>query len=259
LDTLTSMATPRERAVNLLHVLRERQRVHVGHFGPDRPSEQGRIAGTIGALRAVGLLSADEASLAMTEAAELRASDPDASEEAVRLLSGLLDAVVREGDGEGMVGHRFQGALEALADVGLADADEWDRRLRKRTGRPSAAEEWQIMREMNAGGTEQELVAVVPGSTESADGLVVLYALRFTDGISFTCVRVVDEDCAETDKPRRDLWDWDLRDDLGTVYRGGSFGGSDREQHATFITPPPLEASWVELVNPAGHAIRLAL
>jgi len=39
---------------------------------------------------------------------------------------------------------------------------------------------------MNAGGTEQDLVAVIAGSQEPAQGAWVLFGLRFADGVSYS-------------------------------------------------------------------------
>jgi hypothetical protein len=157
-----------------------------------------------------------------------------------------------------MAGYRFDGALDALTRVGVADREIWDRRLRERTGRPSAEDEEELVRRLNAGGTEQELVAVVPGSDRSVDGVRVLYALRFTDGISLTLWRAAATG-ADLGSERGGPWEWELRDDLGTEYEGGGFSGSDVEQHMQFRTAPPVGASWIEFVGPSGDAVRLAL
>ena len=123
----------------------------------------------------------------------------------------------------------------------------------------SAEEEWEHVRRLNAGGTEQELVAVVPGSDRMVDGVMVLYALRFVDGISFTLWRVAQIAGNRATAPRAPAWEWELRDDLGTEYQGGGFSGSELEQHVQWRTPPPAQAGWVELVGPSGDGIRLAL
>jgi hypothetical protein len=257
------MATPGERALGLLHVLRERDRLFSRDSRSGEPGEQGRIAGTVGALVSVDLLTLDQAdAILSSDGSELRAAASGAGDRAGRLLTGLIDAAESEGEREGMAGRRFRGALEALADIGLVDRDEWDRLLRRRTGRPTAEEERAITRQLNAGGTEQELIAVVPGSPEAVDGLAVLYALWFTDGISLVCSRVPGIEESKRGRTNEGRWNWrdcELRDDVGTVYEGGSSGGSEHNQHTTFRTPPPTDASWIELVNPAGNAIRLRL
>jgi hypothetical protein len=99
----------------------------------------------------------------------------------------------------------------------------------------------------------------VPGSDRAVDGIQVLYALRFTDGISLTLWREPETGADPGTGHGWASWEWELRDDMGTEYQGGGFSGSDREQHMQFRTAPPAEASWIELVCPSSNAIRLAL
>ena len=75
---------------------------------------------------------------------------------------------------------------------------------RDRLGWPSISE---LHKVLNAGGTQQELVAVVPGSPEFVDGIRVLFGLRFSDGISFVAWR--------SQGLGSSLWKFELRDDLG--------------------------------------------
>jgi hypothetical protein len=145
--------------------------------------------------------------------------------------------------------------------------------LRERSA--SKREEWECeQREAARGdgappytptGTEQELVGVIAGSSELLEGWRVLYGLLFADGISFACWREHDvnrRDDRELIGARdADAWEFDLREELGTDYGGGdAWGGEDGVQGVRF----PAERSekvpaWVELVSPAGNAIRLWL
>jgi hypothetical protein len=100
--------------------------------------------------------------------------------------------------------------------------------------------------------TVQDLLAVVLGGTECVAGWRVLYALRFADGISFM---LAGDPASDPQTPAG----WELRDDVGTEFWGYGVIGSHRRQHLIFRTPPAAEASWVELVGPAGDALRVWL
>jgi hypothetical protein len=248
------MATAREAAFGHLH----RQLESVARFRADYkdegwPEGDGRIAGTVGALRAVGLLSEEEAEAwraRLSEWGEERpTAPPSARETGEDLLGELLDAVA-PGDGAGVELGRFQGALGALGAVGAAEAG-WDERLRRRMGWPSEAE----LRELNRGGTQTELVAVLAGPPAASGRVRVAYALRFSDGISFLIRRQGDTRVPD----EGDLWDADLIDDLGTRYAPSGGGGGAAEVWLSFRTAPPAEATWVELRGAASEPIRIDL
>ncbi len=231
---------------------------------PERGADlEGRVAGSVGALARVGLLSATEAELWRTRLSESERERPLATvsvrEQAARLLGDLLDEVQRDEEIGDPGYHRFEGALEALSELGAADYDAWDARLRERLGRPSQQEELAEMRELNAGGSEQELLAVIAGPAEVVDGVRILYALRFADGISFVGRREPPAEPIDNAAEAADFLDLGLRDDLGTDYYPAGGGGGDDDLHVSFSTAPPANASWVELLTAAGGAIRLKL
>src|SRR5918999_494641 len=157
------MATARECAVSFLYGELERvaTRDDPGdHSGEAWPEREGRVTGVLGALRALRLLDADEA-----EAWRLRLTGPGLEQPApadktrqaaAQLLQELLEAVPAEDEGRGDEFMRFVGALGALQAVGAASG-EWHDRLARRMGWPTAAE----VRELNAGGTEKNLRAVL--------------------------------------------------------------------------------------------------
>ena len=91
---------------------------------------------------------------------------------------------------------------------------------RDRLGWPSISE---LHKVLNAGGTQQELVAVVPGSPEFVDGIRVLFGLRFSDGISFVAWR--------SQGLGSSLWKFELRDDL--VVRRTARGRAARQTEST--------------------------
>src|SRR3954471_14735191 len=186
------METVRERALSFLHdqlrwVETFADEIAAGAAAPER---DGRVAGALGALLAAGVIDADEAQawrarLTGAGAGGAGAGDEDVRSRGAAVLEELLDAVPADDDqGAGVQRDRFDGAVAALRAVGAADGAEWDDRLRQRLGWPSWDEELAAPRELNAGGTEQELVAVLAGSAE-VGGVRILYALRFADGISF--------------------------------------------------------------------------
>jgi hypothetical protein len=245
--------TARERALSFLHSRLSLQR-HCAGDG-ERPDATAAIA----ALRALALLDADEAEhwRALLAAGGGPAPEPDADarRHADALLAELLSRVPPGDEDMGSDRDRFEGALHALVEVGAADGPAWDARLREVTGEPSEEEELAELRELNAGGTEQELVAVLPGPEEPVDGVRVLFALRFADGISFAIHR--EEPVAWDAENERDP-EW-LRDDLGTDYSPGGGSGSEDLEQIGFRTAPPANAAWVELGGVASRPIRMPL
>lgn len=181
-------------------------------------------------------------------AADLPRPDANADARAAGevLLDDLLADLAPEPELDEQRLERFEGALHLLATVGAADAARWDGRLRERLGWPTAEEEREHEREVNAGATEVDLVAVVPGPEQRRAGHRVMVVLRYTDGIAF----VIDKGPSADDELE---WpEWELVDDRGTPYWPGGSGGGDREEHVTFRPAPPPEARWVELVL-EGH------
>jgi hypothetical protein len=246
------MATAREATVSHLHQQLEWMAwVRDDHAGEAWPERDGRVAGGLGDLRAVGLITEEEAEawrarlLAPVE--ERPSAAPAARERAEGLLRELFEPVAPD-DETGVELARFQGAVAALRAVGAA-APEWDERLRRRMGWPSEEE----LRELNAGGSREELLAVLAGPAEAADGVRVPFALRFSDGITVLIRRDggVDED--------EEWWDAELVDDLGSRYTSSGGGGGAAEMWLTFRTAPPAEATWVELRGLASEPIRVDL
>jgi hypothetical protein len=218
------------------------------YAGEAWPEREGRVAGCLGALRAVGLLAEEEAEdwrARLLGRGEERPSAPPAAHKAgEELLRALFDSVAPDGETGGELA-RFQGALAALRAVGAA-APEWDERLRRRMGWPSEEE----VRERNAGASQEDLLAVLAGPKDAVDGVRVPYALRFSDGISL----LIPEGGL-----RDDWWDAELVDDLGTHYVPSGGGGGAAEMWLTFRTAPPAEASWFELRGAASEPIRVDL
>ncbi|MBE2317739.1 hypothetical protein DVA67_017285 [Solirubrobacter sp. CPCC 204708] len=161
----------------------------------------------------------------------------DASERAQRLLATWLDSVPVSARGDEPAVRRFQGALGLLAAAGAADARAWDTALRARAGWPSAAEERALERELNAGATEVDLLAVVPGPPDVRGGHRLLLVLRFADGISVLVEGESDDDWPE----------WTLTDDARTTYRVSGFGGDAHSSHASFYGAPPATARRLDL------------
>jgi hypothetical protein len=191
--------------------------------GEALPEREGRVEGVLGALRAVGLLDADEA-----EAWRLRLTGPGverpapsdkARQAAAQLLQELLEAVPAEDEGRGDDFMRFEGALDALRAVGATSGEWYDRRAR-RMGWPTAAE----VEELPVGGTQKELRAVLAGPREAVDGVRVLCALRFDDGV--TVLLRLD---SRGDPLEDDPFDFELFDDVGTSYLSSGGGGGARE------------------------------
>jgi hypothetical protein len=208
----SGVATARELAVGFLY----RELGWVATFREDHadeawPERDGRMAGALGALRAVGLLGADEAEAwrprLMGAGVERPVPSGRTRRAAGELLEDLLEAVPVDDEGRGEDFRRFEGALSALQAVGAASGD-WYGRLARRMGWPTADE----VSELNEGGTERDLRAVLPGPNEALDGVRVLCVLRFDDGVS-VLLRVDDGDDPFEDDP----FDFELVDDVGTT------------------------------------------
>jgi hypothetical protein len=222
------------------------------HAGEAWPEREGRVASVLGALRAVGLLDADEA-----EAWRLRLAGPGVERRAPsdtthRAADGplheLLEAVpVNDGGSDDAM--RFAGAVNALQAVGAASG-EWHERRARRMGWPTADE----VRERNAGGTQRDLRAVLPGPAEAIDGVRVLCALRFEDGVSLL-LRL--EDGVDPFEDHR--WDFELFDDVGTTYSPAGGGGGARKRRILYRTPAPADATWLELRREGSRPIRISL
>jgi hypothetical protein len=247
------VATARELAVSFLYD----QLGWVAAFRDDRPDEvwperDGRVAGTLGALRAVGLLGANEAEAwrprLMGAGVERPAPSDAARRAAGELLNDLLEAVLEDDEGRDEF-RRFKGALHALQAVGAA-SDDWHDRLARRMGWPTADE----VSERNEGGTERDLRAVLPGPDEALEGVWVLCVLRFADGVS-ALLRVEDGD----DPCGDDLFDVELVDDVGTSYPSSGGGGGGREMKISYSTPVAAGASWLELHRASSRPIRIPL
>jgi hypothetical protein len=199
------------------------------------------------ALEVAGAVPASSASrwrvvLAREAAGEGRVvAGPEVSGHAERFLTGLLGTLRPDLDGEGPNVLRFEAAVHVLSAVGAVDGRKWDARLRERVGWPSEEEERAEERALNAGGTEAELIDVIPGPGEVCRGYRLLLVLRFADGVSF----MLDHGAEE---PSDDEWlEWALIDDVGTSYRCSGEGGSDETDHISFGTPIPAEATWIRL------------
>jgi hypothetical protein len=217
------------------------------------PERDGRVAGVLGALRAVGLLGADEAEAWRPRLSGLSIERPTPSDRTRRaadeLLQELLEAVpVDDEGGRGDV-RRFEGAMVALRAVG-ASSGGWYERLGRRMGWPTARE----TSEQNRGGTQRDLRAVLAGPADTVDGVRVLCALRFEDGVSLLLRRENGVDAFEDDR-----WDFELVDDVGTTYSRAGGGGGAQELRITYRTPAPPEATWLELRRAGSRPIRIPL
>jgi hypothetical protein len=249
------VATARERAVSFLYAELERvaTRCDDEYPGEARPEREGRVAGVLGALRAVGLLDADEA-----EAWRLRLAGPGVErpapsertrEAAGELLQGLLGAVPEDDGGRGDDFIRFKGALFALQAVGAASGVWWER-LARRMGWAPADE----VRERNVGGTQKELRGVLAGPDDAVDGVRVVCALRFDDGVS-VLLRFEDG----VDPLQDDPFGFELSDDVGTTYSPKGGGGGRLDVTIWYGTPAPADAGWLELRREGARPIRIPL
>jgi hypothetical protein len=172
-------------------------------------------------------------------------------------LSDLLREL-RPGDDERERGRfvRFEGAARLLAAAGLIDSDDWEDRLNRQMGWPPQEEQRAREVELNAGGTQAELLAVLPGPDEVRGGFRLLLVLRFDDALTFLL-----EGESDPTTDARGLLGWSVRDDRGTRYSQAGSGGSDTEQRITFRTAPPSDAEWIELSHRenADAAFRVGL
>jgi hypothetical protein len=248
------VATARERAVSFLY--RELERVATrddsdGGTGEARPEREGRVAGVLGALRAVGLLGTAEAEAWRPRLMAAGVGRPVPSDGTRRgageLLQDLLAAMPPDDEGRGDDSLRFEGALDALRAVGAASGEWYERRAR-RMGWPTADE----LSERDAGGTERDLRAVLAGPGEAVDGMRVLCALLFDDGVS-VLLRVEDGDDPFEDDP----FCFELLDDLGTSYSSSGGGGGGREMKISYSTPVPPDARMLELRREGSRPIRI--
>jgi hypothetical protein len=250
------VATARECAVSFLYG--ELERVATcddpdDHSEEAWPEREGRVRGVLGALRAVGLLDADEAEawrLRLTGPGVERPAPSDKTRQAAaQLLQELLEAVPAEDEGRGDEFMRFDGALDAFRAVGAASGEWYDRRAR-RMGWRTAAE----VEELNVGGTQKDLRAVLAGPAEAVDGVRVLCALRFDDGVT---VLLWLESRGEPFED--DPFDFQLFDDVGTRYLSSGGGGGAREVRISYGTPAPADARWLELRREGSRPIRIPL
>jgi hypothetical protein len=247
------VATARERGVSFLYGELERVATPDGDTDEGRPEREGRVAGVLGALRAVGLLDAGEAEdwrpRLLGAGVERPAPSDTARRAAGELLDDLLEAVPEDDEARGDDLLRFEGALDALRAVGAASG-EWDERRARRMGWPTADE----LSERDAGGTERDLRAVLAGPGEAVDGVRVLCALRFDDGVS-VLLRVEDGEDPYEDDP----FDFELFDDVGTSYSSSGGGGGGREVKISYSTPAPADATWLELRRAGSRPTRIPL
>jgi hypothetical protein len=135
------------------------------------------------ALGAAGAVSAASASrwrvvFAREAGGERRVvAGPEVGARAERFLAGLLETLPPGVEGDVADVLRFEAAVEVFSAVGAADGREWYARLReRRSGEEERAEE--------LGGTEAELIEVIPGPGEVRRGHRLLLVLRFADGVS---------------------------------------------------------------------------
>jgi hypothetical protein len=247
------VATARERAVSFMYAELERVATRDDDdedAGEALPERAGRLAGVRGALRAVGLLSAEEAEawrLPLSGAAAERPTPSDRTRRAAdELLRDLLEAVPVDQEGRGDEAMRFEGAVHALRTVGAASSEWYERRARRMVW-PTASE----IREPNRGGTQKELRAVL---AEAVDGVRVLCGLRFDDGVSLL-LRFENG----VDRFQDDRWDLELVDDVGTTYMPAGGGGGGYELRIVYSTPAPADATWLELRRGGSGPIRIPL
>jgi hypothetical protein len=156
---------------------------------------------------------------------------PEVSGRAERFLADLLDALGPDLEEDVANVLRFQAAVELFSAVGAVDGREWYARQERRSGEEGGAEE--------LGGTEAELIDVIPGPGEVRGGHRLVLVLRFADGVSV----MVDKGTEGKDE-----WpEWELSDDVGTSYRWSGGGGGHETEHISFRTPIPADATWIQL------------
>jgi hypothetical protein len=173
---------------------------------------------------------------------------PEVSGRAERFLADLLDALGPGLEEDVANVLRFEAAVEVFSAVGAVDGREWYARSReRRSGEERGAEE--------LGGTEAELIDVIPGPGQVRRGHRLLLVLRFADGVSV----MVDKG---TEGKSEDEWPgWELSDDVGTSYRWSGVGGGRETEHISFGPPIPAEATWIQLSreDQAGVSFRVSL
>ena len=150
---------------------RTRERREGGPPGAADDAVEEGLAG-LEALVAAGALTQAEAKpwRAALQGPPAPAAPADLARHAEATLSALL-ARVPAGPGHDDVAlERFEGALNLLSAIGAVDAAAWDARLRERAGWPSDEEERAVELALNAGGTQAELVAILPGPAEPRGG-----------------------------------------------------------------------------------------
>jgi hypothetical protein len=95
---------------------------------------------------------------------------------------------------------------------------------------------------------------VLAEPAEAVDGVRVLCALRFEDGVSLLLRGENGVDPFEV-HPR----DFELVDDVGTTYSLAGEGGGARELRILYRTPAPPDATWLELRRAGSRPIRIPL
>jgi hypothetical protein len=200
---------------------------------------EGALVG-LEALEVAGVVSAASASrwrvvFAREAGGERRVvAGPEVSARAERFLAGLLDTLRPDVEGDVANVLRFEAAVEVFSAVGAVDRGEWYARLdERRSGEEERAEE--------LGGTEAELIDVIPGPGEVRRGHRLLLVLRFANGVSLM-----------VDKRREETSDdegpgWELTDDVATSYRYSGGGGGGESEYISFRPPIPAEATWIQL------------
>jgi hypothetical protein len=108
--------------------------------------------------------------------------------------------------------------------------------------------------EQDPGGTEKDLRAVLPSPADAVDGVRVLCALLFEDGVTLLLRLESGFDLFE-ERP----FDFDLFDDVGTAYSRGSGGAGGKEAKVSYRTPVPADATWLEMRRSGSRPIRIPL
>jgi hypothetical protein len=244
------VATARERVVSFLHAELERVATRGDDYADEAgPEREGRVAGVLGALRAVGLLAWTKprpGGCGSVGGGMERSTPSDRTRRAADdVLQELLEAVAVDDRGSGGETRRFEGAVAALQAVGAASGG-WYERLARRMGWPTACE----TRQENGGGAQIDLRAVLAGPGEAVDGVRVLCALRFKDGVSLL-LRLENGVDRFEDRP----WDFELVHDVGTTYSRAGGGGGGQELRTLYRTPAPAGARWLELRRAGARPI----
>jgi len=183
-----------------------------------------------------------DAAFTQEAAASPLASPPKSNEAAEAHLEQVVAGLTPSSDQDAVL--RAQAAMELYAALGVIDWPVWDARLRVALGDPTAEEEEQLTAELNTGGTEVELLEVLPGPAEVKGGFRLLFVLRFVDGVAV----VLDVEGEEVPE-----WpEWRLEDDVGTDFWNGGSSGSSDDVRASWRTPVPPAATRLVL-SLAGH------